>query len=306
VLLISIQNLQGIKNQMNELVCVYDDLQDRLYEIDRSWQNNLVFHGIKPDAGGVHESMDCLESKIKGVLRTNLNIGREIPIVRLQRIFNGSDVRGYKPVVVNFQKWSDKEDVLRKAKILKTSGIYVEEDFSRAAKFRRKELEKFAKQVKELSSDKKCIFKHDKLIIDDHVYIFNEQEHRIERLPSSLSPGSLDVGEEVGDAVSLARRIRQKQSASSTQSNFNANAKRAQSVESMLDRIPNVPIHGGVSPHSEVGNTHHGMSSSISSYNVNGSNGGGGFQQQTSPERKSSKGAENDINMESPTDDQQP
>ena len=97
-------------------------------------------------------------------------------------------------------------------------------------------------------------FRHDKLIIDDHVYIFNEQEHRIERLPSSLSPGSLDVGEEVGDAVSLARRIRQKQSIATTQSNFNANAKRAQSVESMLDRIPNVGIHhGGISPHSELG-----------------------------------------------------
>ena len=88
---------------MNELVCVYDDLQDRLYEIDRSWQNNLVFYGVKPDPGGVHESMDCLESKIKGVLRTNWNIGRDIPLVRLQRIFNGSDVRGYKPVVVTFQ-----------------------------------------------------------------------------------------------------------------------------------------------------------------------------------------------------------
>ena len=75
------KDLQSIKNQMNELVCVYDDLQDRLYEIDRSWQNNLVFHGIKPDAGGVYESTDCLESKIKGVLRTNLNIGREIPII---------------------------------------------------------------------------------------------------------------------------------------------------------------------------------------------------------------------------------
>ena len=74
------KDLQSIKNQMNELVCVYDDLQDRLYEIDRSWQNNLVFHGIKPDAGGVYESTDCLEAKIKGVLRTNLNIGREIPI----------------------------------------------------------------------------------------------------------------------------------------------------------------------------------------------------------------------------------
>ena len=57
------------------------------------------------------------------------------------------------------QKWSDKEDVLRKAKILKTTGIYVEEDFSRAAKFRRKELEKFAKEVKALSPEKKCVFK---------------------------------------------------------------------------------------------------------------------------------------------------
>ena len=53
--MISIQTLQSVKNQMNELVCVYDDLQDRLYEIDRSWQNNLVFQGIKPDPGGVHE-----------------------------------------------------------------------------------------------------------------------------------------------------------------------------------------------------------------------------------------------------------
>ena len=57
------------------------------------------------------------------------------------------------------QKWTDKEDVLRKSKILKTTGIYVEEDFSRAAKFRRKELEKFAKEIKQLSPDKKCIFK---------------------------------------------------------------------------------------------------------------------------------------------------
>ena len=49
---------------------------------------------------------------------------------------------------------------MRKSKILKTSaGIHVEEDFSRAAKFRRKELEKLAKEVKNLSPEKKCIFK---------------------------------------------------------------------------------------------------------------------------------------------------
>ena len=98
------------------------DPQDRLYEIDRSWQNNLIFYGIRPDhlgngttGGGqvngaapsscqvVYESQDCIEQKIKACIRNVLNIGREIPIQRAQRIYNGADVRGFKPVVVNFQ-----------------------------------------------------------------------------------------------------------------------------------------------------------------------------------------------------------
>ncbi len=83
------------------------------------------------------------------------------------------------------------------------------------------------------------------------MYIFNEQEHRIERLPSNLST-TTGLDEEVGDASSLARRLRQKQQISTA--NFNANAKRAQSVESMLDRIPNVAMgHGGISPHGDLG-----------------------------------------------------
>ena len=70
-------------------------------------------------------------------------------------------VRWFKKDAIFFQKWSDKEEVLRKARMLKNSslGIHVEEDFSRAAKFRRRELEKLAKEVKQLSPEKKCIFK---------------------------------------------------------------------------------------------------------------------------------------------------
>lgn len=100
--------LSSLKSQLTELMGVYDDLQDRLYEIDRSWQNNLIFYGVKPDyssAGNqaIYESQECIEQKVKAILRNNLNIGREIPIQRAQRIYNGSDVRGFKPVVVNFQ-----------------------------------------------------------------------------------------------------------------------------------------------------------------------------------------------------------
>lgn len=57
------------------------------------------------------------------------------------------------------QKWSDKEEILRKSKILKNSGILIEEDFSRAAKVRRRELEKLVKEVKAVDQDRKCIFK---------------------------------------------------------------------------------------------------------------------------------------------------
>ena len=57
------------------------------------------------------------------------------------------------------QNWSDKEEIFRKSKILKNCGIIVEEDFSRAAKFRRKELEKLVKEIKQLSPEKKCVFK---------------------------------------------------------------------------------------------------------------------------------------------------
>ena len=51
----------------------------------------------------VYESQDCIEQKVKVCIKNVLNIGREIPIQRAQRIYHGADVRGFKPVVVNFQ-----------------------------------------------------------------------------------------------------------------------------------------------------------------------------------------------------------
>ena len=36
-----------MKGEMVELMMVYQDIQDKLYDIDRSWQNSLVFHNVK-------------------------------------------------------------------------------------------------------------------------------------------------------------------------------------------------------------------------------------------------------------------
>lgn len=61
-----------------------------------------MFNGLKVDPGGIFESPECTEHKIRHVLKNKLNIGREIVINRCQRIYNGSDKMGNKPVVVNF------------------------------------------------------------------------------------------------------------------------------------------------------------------------------------------------------------
>ena len=46
-------------------------------------------------------------------LRINLGLTRDIPILKMKRNQTGSNVRGSKPVTVYFQKYEDKEEILR-------------------------------------------------------------------------------------------------------------------------------------------------------------------------------------------------
>lgn len=57
-------------------------------------------------------------------------------------------VRGSKPITACFERWQDKEEILRKTKFLKGTNIYVGEDFSRRVKDQRQELKKFMKVIR--------------------------------------------------------------------------------------------------------------------------------------------------------------
>jgi len=165
-----------MKGELLELMQVYEDVQDKLFDIDRSWQNTLVFHGVKQEANCGYESSECTDAKVREVLRNVLNMRREIQFLRVLRLYNGPDCRGPRPIVVCFSKWTDKEEVLRKSKILKSKGIHVEEDLSRAAKSRRRELEKLMRSIKAREPERRCFLKFDKLIVDDNAYIYNDME----------------------------------------------------------------------------------------------------------------------------------
>ena len=74
--------------------------------------------------------MLCL-FQIREIIVRHLRITREVPIIRVKRTTNGPEVRGCKPVTVYFEKWQDKDDILRKANMLRGVNVYIGEDFSK-------------------------------------------------------------------------------------------------------------------------------------------------------------------------------
>ena len=73
----------------------------------------------------------------------HLRISRDVSILRTKRSSNGPEVRGCKPVTVYFEKWQDKDEILRKSSMLRGANIYISEDFSKRVRDQVKKIEKF-------------------------------------------------------------------------------------------------------------------------------------------------------------------
>ena len=80
-----------------------EEMTEKIYELDKSWKNNLVFYGVREDGADEHPAVT--ESKVRDVIRRTMRIHREIAILRVKRAANGPNVRGSKPITVYFDKW---------------------------------------------------------------------------------------------------------------------------------------------------------------------------------------------------------
>jgi len=192
-------------SKVKELQESIDDITEKVWELDKSWKNNLVFYGIKQDAGS-EEHPSITEAKVREVILRKLRISRDVPVMRVKRTTNGPEVRGCKPVTVYFEKWQDKDEVLRKNNLLRGSNIYISEDFSKRVRDQRIELQKFAKLMRQRRPNSKLSMQYDKLIIDHEVYMFNDITGRVEEVGAgrSLSPGLPDQFYLAGGGLSSA------------------------------------------------------------------------------------------------------
>lgn len=76
--------------KIDAITGVYDDLHEKMHEIDKTRRNNLLFYGIKPDF--LPEIPAQLEQKIMEIIKFNLNITREVPVTKISRMISGPEV----------------------------------------------------------------------------------------------------------------------------------------------------------------------------------------------------------------------
>ena len=180
------EKLLHMNAKIEAITGVYDDLHEKMHEIDKTRKNNLLFYGIKPDF--LPEIQSQLEQKIYDIIKQIFQISRDVPLVKISRMISGPEVRGCRPVLVNFVHWKDREEILRKSNFLRGSNVFVSEDLSKKMREHRAELHKYARQIRSKSPSKKCLIRNDKLMIDNHMYVYDEEKQEVVRFGRPTTP----------------------------------------------------------------------------------------------------------------------
>ena len=96
-----------------------------------------------------------------------------------------------RPVVVSFEEFKDRDEVLRKAGLLRGSSIHVTEDMSRRVRESRQELRRFMREVRRVNPASVCNLQYDTLYVDKKCYKYSPLEGKVvEHSAAAVSPHS--------------------------------------------------------------------------------------------------------------------
>merc|ERR1712079_20811 len=108
-----------------------------------------------------------------------LLLKREIALTSVSRDDTGPAVSGRRPVIVTFENFKDRDSVLRRAPVLKKSGLHVTEDLSKSVREVRANLTKFMRAWKKQNPDSYCHLQFDKLYIDNRLYVWDKESGEV-------------------------------------------------------------------------------------------------------------------------------
>ena len=179
-------NIQQMTDKVERVANALEHVQEKMYDFEANKKNNLIFYGIPNEA---HEKENKLIMKVKELIKANMKVRRELVITTASRMFTGPEVFGCHPVLVTFEEFKDREEVLKNSKFIKKPTISVTEDLSKRTRESRQELRKFMRHVKRINPEKRCFLSYDKLYIDGKVFVFSEASGAVEQQKNVLERG---------------------------------------------------------------------------------------------------------------------
>ena len=180
------ENIQSLNEKVERIANTVENVQEKMYDFEANKKNNLIFYGIPNET---HEKESKLLDKVKDLIKANMRIRRELVITTASRMYTGPEVFGCRPVLVTFEEFKDREEVLKNSRFLKKSTISVTEDLSKRTRESRQELRKFMRHVKRINPEKRCFMQYDKLFIDGKVFIYSEASGSVEQQQNVLERG---------------------------------------------------------------------------------------------------------------------
>ena len=179
--------IASVKTPLTETTTAQKASAERLdYLEDQSRRNNLRIDGIKEEQG---ETWEHVAEKVKALVKNKIGIQGEIPIERAHRVGKPSGDRP-RSIVARFLSFTDKNNILRNAKKLKGSNLYINEDLCETSRNKRKEQLPQLKQAR--SEGKIAYFVHTRLVIKERNTLQSPQDSSTQ--PPSTDPALLAGG----------------------------------------------------------------------------------------------------------------
>ena len=123
-------------------------------------RNNLVIDGVAESPG---ETWADTEEKIKKILTEKLQLQHKVEVERAHRTGKPGGGDRPRPVVVKLLRFKDREAILQRAKSLRGTNIYINEDFTDAVRRKRKDLMPELKAARQRGDI--AYLRYDKLVI---------------------------------------------------------------------------------------------------------------------------------------------
>lgn len=164
--------IRQIKDENKRLKKKVEEQESRIGRLERAVRSkNIVIKGIEEEE---NENENSIEEKVNRIIhKIGINVETERDIDEIRRI--GRKETGKKrPTLVKLMRESTKSEILRNARRLKGTTIWIDEDFPKNVQEKRMTLIPRLKEARDRGH--RAVLKYDKLIVDGEIVVDSDGE----------------------------------------------------------------------------------------------------------------------------------